>query len=413
MTGQVEAQEELRVIVHPSKWNQWEDICKSVLEEYAQRFWTRFELWVPKKNVRRPPKNPRKDTVYIFVGCTPVRSESARIKSAFGHDLWVSAMGINGFLPSEEGIVISDDNCQELAEVVGRSIYILFWPTVREGYMEPVFRAILDRALFWIFEASDEDRRAYEENRSRGEKDRFAGLFGDWAGAIKATESQLKKNKKIAEELQQSLAKAIESLSVWEEYASMLKARGARDMQTVRDEYDRIMAMSKVKRLKVYSDRLVVFTEMITVCYKNLIFEIGEFRIEIDLSGKGLRMYNLTHPKPDKECNMQHPHVGPDGIPCLGNIKEAIPQFIAQREMGVVVTLSLQYLETLNLDDWRAQRNFFYWPLQGENEEDREKRVRAFEEELKKRRDPKLEENPVPLIDEMYCSQRQEVESVV
>jgi hypothetical protein len=149
---------------------------------------------------------------------------------------------------------------------------------------------------------------------------------------------------------------------------------------------------------------MAVFTETIIMTHKNLAFEIGEFRIDIDLSGKGMRFFNLTHPKPDKKCELQHPNVWPDGIPCLGNIKEAIPPLIAQREMATVVVLSLQYLETLNLEDARTRRKFFYWPMVGESEEERDKRLRAFEECLRQKQNPELEENPVPLLEELYCT---------
>ena len=62
-------------------------------------------------------------------------------------------------------------------------------------------------------------------------------------------------------------------------------------------------------------------------------------------------MYNLTRKINDKH----HPHVDSDGVPCLGNIAKAIPDYMAGYEFSVVAMLCIEFLKTADPNDgWGA-----------------------------------------------------------
>jgi len=394
--------EDKQVVIHHSKHNKCEDICEKVLQEYAEKHQKRFELSVPRSRSHPIPKKAKEDTIYVYLWSTPVDSVSTKIKKAYGYELESSA-GWARF-SSGEGIVISDEE-QELAEVVGKNIYILFdLVHSRKEYVEPILRTILDKASFWIFEADKEEKQKYEKERRAGEKDRFTKIYGDFEYSLKKTREELDKANKQIEEAQKSLTLWIRQAKVHEEALNLLEKWRDKDHEFLFREWESLLAIPKIKDIKVHSYRLSVFTDMICTRYKNLTFEIGEFRADINRVGKGIKLWNLTHPKVDKNCELQHPHVSKDGVPCFGNLQEAFPPLVAEYQFSATATLIIQYLESLNLEDERARRKFFYWPLKGETEEEREKRVRAFEETLKQERSPKLEENPLPLVDSLWCS---------
>lgn len=402
MENRTEEQKKL-VVIHHSKQNKCEDVCEKVLTEYAEHFQKKFELFVPHGHFRSPQKKQKEDAIYVYVWSTPVSSMRTKIEKTYGYEL-DSNTGC-ALLPSEEGIVICDEEGQELAEVVGKGIYVLFdLVHIRKEYVEPILRTILDKALFWIFEADEESRKNYNQEKQAKAKDRFVRIYGDFEYSLKLSKEELNKANKQIEKCQESLTQWIKHARARGESLNLLEKWRDRDTEFLFREWESLYGIPKVKEVKVYSDRLSVFTEMICIKYKNLVLEIGEFKADVNQRGKGIKLWNLTHPELDKNCKLQHPHVSKDGMPCFGNIQEAFPPLVAECKFSALAALIIQYLESLNLEDKRARKKFFYWPFLGETEEEREKRVRAFEERLKQERSPKLEEDPVPLFDELHCS---------
>ena len=53
----------------------------------------------------------------------------------------------------------------------------------------------------------------------------------------------------------------------------------------------------------------------------------------------------------DDDNVMIHPHVDEDGYPCLGNLSEVLPGYIAHYEVEAAVSLAIAFLQTVNLTD--------------------------------------------------------------
>lgn len=71
---------------------------------------------------------------------------------------------------------------------------------------------------------------------------------------------------------------------------------------------------------------------------------------EADNEDLMIRMFNLDRVTEDTKCH--HPHVDEEGIPCLGNLCEQLPEYIAHFELEAAVTLAIAFLQTMTPGDW-------------------------------------------------------------
>jgi hypothetical protein len=95
-------------------------------------------------------------------------------------------------------------------------------------------------------------------------------------------------------------------------------------------------------------------------------YVLGHYRIELNLDAKKdeydeyydstIKMFNLDRQPED----YHHPHVDTDGTPCLGNLGQQLPEYVAHFEIEAAITLAIAFLQTLNPDDggWVYIQNF-------------------------------------------------------
>lgn len=107
-------------------------------------------------------------------------------------------------------------------------------------------------------------------------------------------------------------------------------------------EMARLIQMEGVVRLDVGSYQLNVETRPICVEYAGRRFDLGRFRIVLDLTGE-VRIESLDKlgPKP----YWDHPHIQA-GLPCLGNLREGVLKLIADYELGLAVQVLMDFLNT-------------------------------------------------------------------
>lgn len=129
------------------------------------------------------------------------------------------------------------------------------------------------------------------------------------------------------------------------------------------DEFDRLAELPHVVRVAMDGNKICVFTDRMFVEHGGNRYDIGDFRLEVytDGSNGGVCMFNLTRTIDGYETGMQGPHVMRSGKPCLGNLKEAIPQYIGEGEYSIVVMLCVQYLQSVNVSD-AAGKHINNWP---------------------------------------------------
>jgi hypothetical protein len=99
-----------------------------------------------------------------------------------------------------------------------------------------------------------------------------------------------------------------------------------------------------------------VRSEPIRIDWRGLRYELGGYRIELDLAGD-VRIESLDKlgPKP----HWDHPHVQ-DGLPCLGNLREGVLKLIAQYQLALAIQVLLEFLSTY--DPAEAYTSIEGWP---------------------------------------------------
>jgi hypothetical protein len=105
--------------------------------------------------------------------------------------------------------------------------------------------------------------------------------------------------------------------------------------------------------------------------WKDLVFPIGRFRVELHTSGR-VKITNLTNAKASgagEEGYWHHPHVPRSG-PCLGKIESLLPKLLAEYAFGEAAILIVRYLSVCNADDeWGANIHRWHEDAYNENEE--------------------------------------------
>jgi hypothetical protein len=126
------------------------------------------------------------------------------------------------------------------------------------------------------------------------------------------------------------------------------------------EEFDSIFKLKQVVDVQVSERELLVTTDTL-YCQDErtgLTHRIGRFEIHLPYDGSAVRFLN----KDGLVRNMNAPHVNTDGSPCLGTIKDMLPNLIRTREFAEAIQVSLAFLESANTDDyWGKHVNA--WPV--------------------------------------------------
>jgi len=154
----------------------------------------------------------------------------------------------------------------------------------------------------------------------------------------------------------------MEITSLWREIVSLRqRLKGLRQAHENLDQHygselDRIRGLSGIKSIDVGPGFITVCTDTIYVNFQDKRYRIGDFRLEIYLSGY-FRMNNINNP--GRYAYYDHPHIR-DGEPCVGNHTEALSKLIAEGQLSTVVAILLSYLQSYNPED--AYCEITCWP---------------------------------------------------
>ncbi len=125
--------------------------------------------------------------------------------------------------------------------------------------------------------------------------------------------------------------------------------------QRFADEYDRLVAVDKVRAVRVTNGALLVYTDTLSAANPKdgRRHELGNFLIIIRTDGvdDGVRWFNSTRRVRTVQPGMNAPRVYPDGTACVDEIKETLLELIAQFEFATVAELAIQFVETVGEDE--------------------------------------------------------------
>jgi len=176
------------------------------------------------------------------------------------------------------------------------------------------------------------------------------------------------------EQYQRDLVRTLRDIESNRKRLSLIDVEKKELVDFFADEFDRVMNIGRITKITAAGSTIQVFTDMIYCKNPDTgkIHEIGKFRIDVHSDGGsgGVRMFNLTRTVRGMRAGMHGPHVFEDGRPCLGTISEVVPELVGKNEIAAVVSVCIQYLESVNTSD-AAGKYVGNWPLaEGEKKDD-------------------------------------------
>lgn len=351
-------------------WGEWDgqnsSEFKRITEEILLPILDRkIIISVPHKKIIEP----KNDGIFrIFIWASPVES-----KIAIPDRIWGVSVDCqdNGFAPAGQGIAIRDESTgYAVAELVGDSLFIhhdiCHKGTSRE--LE-IFSRLLKETAFEISatpkEKEERKNKRLAEAQQKSRREYMEMCSARLAKTLHRLEESRPEGKQEIEKLQRSLVAKIREVQETERMLNQLLVDKNKELEKYGQEFDKLLTVKGVRDVKIDDETIEVFTDIL-YCVNpgsGKRHEIGAFRIEIYPSGShgGVRWFNLTRQVEGCKENMQAPHIYDDGHACFGNIKEIVPELIANYEFAALAMVAIQFVESVNVDDG-AGKYIYRWP---------------------------------------------------
>ncbi len=324
----------------------------------------------------REPANDGLFWIWIWSGILPKRDGQAPSK------IWGIPVSCRdaGFQPSGQGVPIVDpETGYAVAELVENNL-LIHHDICHHGSRDElsIFRRLLEEVVTEISatpeEKAERQRKLAEERLRRSREQYIQECSRRFEKTVKGTRDKISSGKTEIEKLQQQLSRKIREVSGAERKLEQMEKTRDGQLESYGREFDSLTAVPGVEDVQVADGVIKVFTENIEITPDghDVTFDIGKFRMEVYTSGTngGIRFFNITRKGAGgyNNYNIHHPHVSSEGIPCLGNIGEIVPQLIGEYEYSAVAQLGLQFLKTVNLDDSAGRGIFDAWPRKEETD---------------------------------------------
>lgn len=275
------------------------------------------------------------------------------------------------------GAIINDTNGQAVAEVDEDVIYILVNIDVSEeqyinrnyvwsywGHDAEVLEKIL-RDAFPIVIAQGKKIREDPVGRQRevlaGQREQavnqfLAHLTPPNQNRVRKTEAQIEENENKARQSLEKYLAAQRELERLQIELSLLQKNPHTENEGARQEVENVLQMPHVIGIG-FGRTLEVYTNTIYIEWGGQLYRIGAFKLEIDFN-RGVRIFNYTN----SFRGYQHPHVlNREGEPCFGNISNIVAQMLRERQLEMLVTVLIEYLQSYNPEYPRGRIEG--WPI--------------------------------------------------
>lgn len=324
-------------------------IIEPVLQNYAKLL--NLEIVVSNPHGYRSDPITKEGKLYIRFWSSSM-GEHVRREYAFGKQL--SSGQPDGIHPSGDGILISDDDGNAVAEIQGGTLYILF--DLPHGLNAPYFmEEIMKRYILAIGMDTAKlniSKEAMAKRENVRNKDayvkaclkRFENIVAETKSRIETAEASLQQ---FSEQIV-SLTRQLADLYTKAKYT----IKSEREFkEKLYKEYNKLIKTPGVRNVSVAGGIVSIFTDTIFFEYNKNKYELGDYRIDIGTPG-GLRIINTRVRELTNGTYYHHPHIFGDGDGarnvCLGNIQEGILRLIGQYEYAVVAQILIDFLKTVN-----------------------------------------------------------------
>ena len=265
--------------------------------------------------------------------------------------------------PSEDAIVITDDNGVEVAEVTHQKVGMLMdfnrGLSVEDAPGSRVWLSLLVEKILSRAVEICVDKKQCNEHLLKAQAQKVKKQKNAWVSLIsRRADTEVNQVKtRMTEVTNRRKAMWLEMVDLTRE-AELLEQRmvgfgGENSSATTKaeKEFAKLLEIPEVVDLEVRADGLKFETSNI-ICTDPLngrSFSIGEFSITLNMSGD-VKFINRNNSKTSDGFRWDHPHVK-DNNPCWGNIDQAVVQYLAKLEFGAAMVLIIAYLQTVNSTD--------------------------------------------------------------
>lgn len=339
-----------------------------------------IQIHVPHKNAHQPIDD---GNFHIFVWSAPVKNKREKPpKKIWG--IPVSCRD-EAYLPSPQSVVFYDDESDyAVGELVqGNNLYI-FHDICHHGSSDEValYRALLTRVSEYLL-LDDKGREDYGAERELKRREASAQEYiryctGRIDKEVERLESEAEGTRAKLSEYQQKLTEVMAQARDAETLLGKLRERQENQEETLRREFDLLFDTPEIIDLRVFKDKVVVFTDTL-YCVDDRNgqeHEIGKFRIELFFGVNDcVRWFNLTRLVKAGEALYNAPHVSENGAGCLGNMGDkndasrgVYPTLLRELKLHQAVLMAIKFPQSVNTGD-RWGKHISLWPKSTRKEE--------------------------------------------
>lgn len=346
---------------------------RSLLVEWAQRVCRDVVLDVPHGSHVEPVDDGCLH-LHVYSRQHPVRSaDQRRLRHCFGVQT-PEGCG-DGLQPSPGADVLSDSNAVPIMEMggsAGLNLYILCdlthtWGRAQEGILRSCLNAWLDQHLSSVEQVRYVARM--EHLRELGRALFVREGVAAHEQKMRDVAQTLEHARGAVQEAQRALIKAIREEETTERSFREIEALEGEERARLQQVFDDLLRNPYVRFVQYHAGIITIYTTRIYIHLTkgmkpsdNGLYDIGDFRIDLDTRGVGVeRFVRVTNLTRKGKNGYHHPHVSDSGHPCLGTIKESLPRHVARRNYVLAFDLLLQLLHNVQFDDTWG-RTIVDWP---------------------------------------------------
>lgn len=306
------------------------------------------------------PSSDGRWTIWVFaVPNEPIRKEC--------HDrLYGVPLGrsLHRLEPTDRGAVIFDPDGIPVAQVFGRSVYLLVDLLLigsklkKPELMSECLVRILHAAFVLGDEAKIDDemlRQLWQADMSEHRRQYVATCLS----RLEVQKAELAKNVEKCDLRIRDAGVAItrdlrDRQSLQARLASIEASEWRQELERLGKEFDALAASKVVTAARAYPDRIEADTTTVRIRHEGRTHLIGRFRLVLKSDGR-IEIRNIENA--GRRSDAHHPHV--THYACLGNLAEPLGKYMAGREYATVVALLHRFLESYNpgsplakIDNW-------------------------------------------------------------
>lgn len=270
------------------------------------------------------------------------------------------------FSPGNKGIVIKDGYYAVAELIDNRALYIHHDLIHENTYNAEILSAeILRLAGERLSLSKDEREFALQIIRERDFK-RFVEVCQNrQISTLKDLEKELSEAEESITKHREGLVESIRNRDWTLKQLEFERNHNLEDAEHIIKEYEALLSIPKIKRLRMKGTSLEVFTNIL-YCEDprtNLVHEIGEFKITIPIDGDGsILWHNLSRQVDAHSAGQMAPHIWSSGKACEGNMEETFIELISRYEISVLAMLAIEFVESVNTSD-SAGQHINKWPV--------------------------------------------------